>query len=73
MKLPECIDEMKLLTGIDVGGCDLDYLPQGVGQLKKLSDLDLNNNKRLMKLQECINEMKLLTGVDVGGCDLDCF
>jgi len=36
VKLPECIKEMKSLTRLDVGGCDLDCLPQGMGQLEKL-------------------------------------
>ncbi|CAM6045704.1 unnamed protein product, partial [Sphagnum compactum] len=72
VKLPECIEEMKSLTSLDVGGCDLDCLPQGMGRLEKLSNLDLNNNNRLVKLPKCIEEMKSLTSLDVGGCDLDC-
>ncbi len=55
----------------DVGECDLECLPQGMGRLEKLSHLDLSN-KRLVKLPECIEEMKSLTSLDVGGCDLDC-
>ncbi len=72
MKLLECIDEMKSLTTLDVSGCDLDCLPDGLGRLEKLCDFNLSNNKRLVKLQECIQEMKSLTTLDVGGCDLDC-
>ncbi len=63
---------MKSLTLLDVSGCDLDCLPQGVGRLEKLSNLDLRNNKRMVKLPKCIKEMKSLTRLDVGGCDLDC-
>jgi len=63
---------MKSLTRLDVDGRDLDYVPQAMGRLEKLSDLNLNNNKRLVKLLECIEEMKSLTKLDVGGCDLDC-
>jgi hypothetical protein len=50
---------MKLFKSIDVGGCDVDCIPQGMGQLEILSHLDLKNNKRLMKLPKCIEEMKL--------------
>ncbi len=72
MKLSKCIEEMKSLTSLDVGECDLNCLPQGVGRLEKLSDLDVSNNKKLVKLPECIKEMKSLTWLDVGGCELDC-
>ncbi len=50
----------EVIDKLDVGGCDLDCLPQGMGQLEKLSELDLSNNKRLVKLPECIKEMKSL-------------
>jgi hypothetical protein len=30
VKLLECIKEMKSLTCLDVSGCDLDCLPQGI-------------------------------------------
>ncbi len=50
MKLPKCIQQMKSLTCLDVGGRDLNCLPQGMGQLEKLSHLDLSNNKRLVKV-----------------------
>jgi Leucine-rich repeat (LRR) protein len=63
---------MKSLTSLDVGGCDSDCLPQGMGQLEKLYQLILRDNKRLVKLLECIEEMKSLTSLDVDGCDLDC-
>jgi len=72
VKVPQCIEEMKSLTSLDVGGCDLDCVPQGMGRLEKLFDLNLSNNKRLVKVPECIEEMKSLTSLDVGGCDLDC-
>jgi hypothetical protein len=36
VKLPECIEEMKSLISLDVGGCALDCLPQGMGLLEKL-------------------------------------
>jgi Leucine-rich repeat (LRR) protein len=62
---------MKSLTWLDVGGCDLDCLPQGMGQLEKLYQLILRDNKKLVKLPKCIEEMKSLTLLDVGGCDLD--
>jgi hypothetical protein len=68
VKLRKCIEEMKL----DVGGCDLDYVLQGMGQLEKLLDLNLNNNKRFMKLPKGIEGMKSLAWLDVVGCDLDC-
>ncbi|CAM6045698.1 unnamed protein product [Sphagnum compactum] len=71
VKLPECIEEMKSLTRLDVSGCDLDCLPQGMGRLEKLSDLNLSNNKRLAELPECIEEIKSFTCLNVGGCDLD--
>jgi hypothetical protein len=35
---------------LDVGGCDLDYLLQGIGQLEKLFHLDLKNKKGLVQL-----------------------
>jgi Leucine-rich repeat (LRR) protein len=63
---------MKSLISLDVGGCDLDCVLQGMGWLEKLCDLNLSNNKRLVKLPECIEEMKSLTSLDVSGCDLDC-
>jgi hypothetical protein len=72
VKLPDYIDEMKSLTRLDVRGCDLDCLPQGMGRLEKLETLILKDNRRLVKLPECIEEMKSLTWLDVGGCDLDC-
>jgi hypothetical protein len=28
VKLLKCMEEMKALTSLDVGRCDLDYLPQ---------------------------------------------
>ncbi len=68
MKLQECIKEIKLLTWLDVGGCDLDCLPQGVGQLEKLSNFMLKDNKKLIKPLECIGKMKLMTHLDIGGC-----
>jgi Leucine-rich repeat (LRR) protein len=71
-KLPDCIEEMKSLTSLDVGGCDLDCLPQGMGRLDKYSHLDLNNNMTIVTLQKCIEKMKSLRCLDVGGCDLDC-
>jgi hypothetical protein len=37
MNLPKCIKKMKLLTWFDVGESDLDYRPQGMRGLKKLS------------------------------------
>jgi Leucine-rich repeat (LRR) protein len=58
VKLPECIEEMKSLTSLDVGGCDLDCVPERMGQLKKLSYFNLSSNKRLVKLPKCIKEMK---------------
>ncbi len=64
--------KMKSLTSLVVSGCYLDCLPQGMGQLVKLSELMLKDNKRLVKLFNCIKEMKSLTWFDVGGCDLDC-
>jgi Leucine-rich repeat (LRR) protein len=63
---------MKALQTLDVSGCDLDCLPQGMGRLEKLCDLNLSNNKRLVKLPKCIEDMKSLISLDVGGCDLDC-
>jgi hypothetical protein len=63
---------MKWLTWLDVGGCDLHCLLQGMGRLEKLSKLDLTNNKRLVKLPESIKDMKSLTYFHVAGCDLDC-
>ncbi len=62
----------EVVSMLDVGGCDLDCLPQGMKQLEKLSRLDLIHNKGWVKLPKCIEEMKLLTCLDVGGCDLDC-
>jgi hypothetical protein len=62
---------MTSLTKLDVGGCDLDCVLEGMGKLEKLCDSNLSNNKRLMKLQEGIKEMKSLTWLDLGGCDLD--
>ncbi len=53
VKLLECINEMKLFRSIDVGGCDVDCIPQRMGQLENLSHLDLKNNKRLVKLSKC--------------------
>jgi hypothetical protein len=35
VKLLECIKEMRSLTRLDVSGCDLDCLPQGMGGLEK--------------------------------------
>ncbi len=61
MKVPECIEEMMSLTRLDVGGCDLDCLPQRMGRLEKLYTLILKENKRLVKVLECIEEMKSLT------------
>ncbi|KAH8973018.1 hypothetical protein BDL97_01G023100 [Sphagnum fallax] len=72
VRVPKCSKEMTSLTKLDVGGCDLDCVAQGMGQLEKLCDLNLSNNKRLMKLREGIEEMKSLIWLDVGGCDLDC-
>jgi hypothetical protein len=46
------MEAMKSLTWLDVGGCDLDCVPRGMGQLDKLLDLNLSNNKRLVKLPE---------------------
>jgi hypothetical protein len=63
---------MKSLTQLDVGGCDLDRLLQGMGQLEKLSHLIFKDNKRLVKLPRCIKEMKSLIIVVASGCDLDC-
>jgi hypothetical protein len=45
---------MKSLTILDVGGCDLDCLPQGMGQLEKLYMLTLKDNKRLVAPPNCI-------------------
>ncbi len=72
MKLRKCISEMKSLTSLDVGGCVLDCLPQGMGRLEKLYALTLKGNKRLVQLQECVEHMKLLISLDVNACDLDC-
>jgi hypothetical protein len=41
----KCVKKMKSLIMFDVGGCELDCLPQGMGRLEKLSHLDLSNNK----------------------------
>jgi len=54
VKLPECMKEMKSLTSLDVGGCDLDCLLQGMGGLEKLYKLIFKDNKRLVKLPKCI-------------------
>jgi hypothetical protein len=35
VKLPECIKEMKSLTCLNVGGCDLDCLPKEWGDWKR--------------------------------------
>jgi hypothetical protein len=48
---------MKYLTSLDVGGCDLDYVPQGMGRVEKLYRLILKDNKRLVKVPECIEQM----------------
>jgi Leucine-rich repeat (LRR) protein len=45
------------LTRLDVSGCDLDCVPQGMGRLENLSDLNLSDNKRLVKLRECMEQM----------------
>ncbi len=50
VKVPECIQEMKSLTSLHVGGCDLDCLPQRMGRLEKWYRLILKDNKRLVKL-----------------------
>jgi Leucine-rich repeat (LRR) protein len=71
VKVQECIEKMKLLTSLDIGGCDLDCLLQGMGQLEKLYTLILKNNKRLVKLPKCIEEMNSLTYLHVHGFDLD--
>ncbi len=63
---------MKSLTCFDVGGCDLDCVPHGMGRLETLDRLILKDNKRLVKVPKCIQEMKSLTWLDVGGCDFDC-
>jgi hypothetical protein len=49
VKLPECIEEMKSLAWLDVSGCYLDCLPQGVVRLEFFYKLMLTNNKRLME------------------------
>ncbi len=67
MKLRECIKEIKLLTWLDVGGCDMDFLPKGMGQLEKLSNFMLKDNNKLLKFPEFIKEMKSMTHLDVGG------
>jgi len=56
VKLRECIKEMKSLTRLDVGGCDLDCLPQGMGRLEKLYRLILKDNNILVKVPECIKQ-----------------
>jgi hypothetical protein len=40
---------MKSLIMVDIGGCELDYLPKGVGWLEKLFKLMLKD-KKLVKL-----------------------
>jgi hypothetical protein len=57
---------------VDVNGCDLDCVSQGIGRLEKLYRLILKDNKRLVKLPKFMEAMKSLTWLDVGGCDLDC-
>jgi Leucine-rich repeat (LRR) protein len=57
VKVRECIQEMKSLTRLDVGGCDLDCVPEGMGRLEKLYRLILKDNKRLVKVPECIKQM----------------
>jgi len=57
VKVPECIEEMKSLTCLDVGGCDLDCILEGMGRFEKLDRLILKDNKRLMTVPECIEEM----------------
>ncbi len=54
VKLLKWIQAMKSLTILDVGGCDLDCLPQGMGQLEKLYMLTLKDNKRLVAPPNCI-------------------
>jgi hypothetical protein len=56
---------MKSLTRLDVGGCDLDSLPQGMGQLEKLYTLILKDNKKSVKLPDCMEVMKALTWLNV--------
>ncbi len=51
MKLPKGIEEMKLLTWLDVGGCDLDCFLEGMGQLEKLFELMLKDKKKLVTHQ----------------------
>jgi hypothetical protein len=68
MKLHEGIEEMKLLTWLNVGGCDLDCFLEGMGQLEKMFELMLKDKKILVKSSKCIKKMKSLIMVDVGGC-----
>jgi hypothetical protein len=70
--LPKGIEEMKLLTWLDVGGCDLDCFLEGMGQLEKLFELMLKDKKKLVNPPKCIKKMKSLIMVDVGGCELNC-
>jgi hypothetical protein len=65
------IEKMKLLTWLDVSGCDLDCFPKRMGQLEKLFELMLKDKKRLVNPPECIKKMKSLIMVDIGGCELD--
>jgi hypothetical protein len=51
VKLPKGIEEMKLLTWLDVGGCDLDCFLEGMGQLEKLFELMLKDKKKLVTHQ----------------------
>lgn len=69
-KLPNEIVHLSGLTILNVSRNNLKQLPEGIGQLQQLSNLDISFNKSLQKLPKSLGYAQQLTCLNIDGLNL---
>ncbi len=69
-EIPEAVMRMPSLERISAQDCNLQSLPNNLGEAKKLMSLELSNNPNLREIPQSITELRKLTIVELEKCDL---
>ncbi len=63
-EIPRAIRYLKNLHRLDLAGCEVNYLPEELGELSALQDLQLHNNPNLSTLPDSIGSLSNLEVLD---------
>ncbi|ANQ52282.1 hypothetical protein MY04_4947 [Flammeovirga sp. MY04] len=63
------VDEIPNLRILYLNNSTAKYLPENLGNLQKLEDLNLKDCKNLVKLPNSIGNLSLLESINLGGCE----